>query len=170
MKILDSAAIVTYVREKSGLTQSELAERAGTSQPAVARYESGVSNPSTATLQRLTRAAGFEVQIKLVPVNPSNLSTARAKKLRRYRGEIFSLLERAGASNARIFGSVARGEDKAGSDIDLLVDFDTSRGLVPIMNLNEELSALLGEKVEVSPEKLLRPSVLEKALADSVPL
>jgi len=38
------------------------------------------------------------------------------------------------------------------------------------MNLNEELSALLGEKVEVSPEKLLRPSVLEKALADSVPL
>jgi len=63
MKILDSAAIVAYVREKSGLTQSELAVRAGTSQPAVARYESGASNPSTATLQRLTRAAGFEVPI-----------------------------------------------------------------------------------------------------------
>lgn len=170
MQTLDSAAIVAYVREKSGLTQSELAERAGTSQPAVARYENGLANPSTATLQRLTRAAGFEVQVKLVPVRGNDLSSDRAKKLRRHRGEVFLLLERAGATNARIFGSVARGEDKDGSDIDLLVDFDTSRGLLPIMKLNQELSALLREKVEVSPEKLLRPSVLAKALADAVPL
>ena len=170
MEILDSAAIVTYVRKKSGLTQTELADRAGTSQPAVARYENGLANPSTATLQRLTRAAGFEVRVQLVPVKPSDLSSVRARKLRQYRGQIAFLLEKAGATNARIFGSVARGDDQQDSDIDLLVDFDITRGLLPIMNLNEEISLLLQEKVEVSPEKLLRPEILTKALADAVPL
>ena len=78
MNTLDSAAIIDEVRRLSGLTQKQLASRAGTSQAAVARYESGVSNPSTATLQRITRAAGFEVRIDLVPVQPSDLSSKRA--------------------------------------------------------------------------------------------
>lgn len=170
METLNSAAIVTFVREKAGLTQTELAERAGTSQPAVARYENGSANPSTATLQRLTRAAGYEMRVRLIPVKASNLSTDRAKKLRRARGEITSLLAKAGANNVRIFGSVARGEDKAGSDIDLLVDFDVDQGLLPILHLNQDLSRLLKEKVEVSPERMLKPDVLARALAEAVPL
>ena len=136
----------------------------------MARYENGPANPSTATLQRLTRAAGFEVQVRLVPAKSSDLSTDRARKLRRLRGEVVSLLEKAGASNPYIFGSVARGEDASGSDIDLLVDFDLDNGLLPIMRLNEELSLLLQEKVEVSPREILRPEVLVGALADAVPL
>ena len=151
MKILDSSQIIVEVRRLAGLTQSELALRAGTSQAAVARYENGISNPSTATLQRLTRAAGYEVRVQIVPVKASNLNSKRAAKLRKKRGEINSLLARAGASNPRIFGSVARGEDAELSDIDLLVDFDTSRGLLPIIELNSKLSKLLGERVEVSP-------------------
>jgi predicted nucleotidyltransferase/DNA-binding XRE family transcriptional regulator len=170
MRTLDSATIVAFVRKKSGLTQAQLAQRAGTSQPAVARYENGSANPSTATLQRLTRAAGYEVQVKLVPANASDLSTPRAKKLRRRRGEIIAALEKAGASNARIFGSVARGDDSPESDIDLLVDFNLDRGLLPIMHLNQELSLLLKEKVEVSPRGILRPDVLVSALTDAVPL
>lgn len=170
MRTLDSAAIVAFVRAKAGLTQTQLAQRAGTSQPAVARYENGSSNPSTATLQRLTRAAGYEVQVRLVPAKSSDLSTDRARKLRRLRGEIAALLEKAGASNPHIFGSVARGEDASGSDIDLLVDFNLDNGLLPIMRLNEELSLLLQEKVEVSPREILRPEVLANALADAVPL
>jgi len=86
------------------------------------------------------------------------------------RSEVLAALAKAGASNARVFGSVARGEDTDESDIDLLVDFDLSRGLVPIMHLNEELSDLLGEKVEVSIAELLLPKVLATALADAVPL
>lgn len=170
MKILDSSQIIEEVRRLAGLTQSELALRAGTSQAAVARYENGISNPSTATLQRLTRAAGYEVRVQIVPVKASNLNSKRAAKLRRKRGEINSLLARAGASNPRIFGSVARGEDSQKSDIDLLVDFDTSRGLLPIIELNSKLSKLLGERVEVSPADALKKSILESALAEAVPL
>ncbi len=170
MKTLNSSQIVEEVRRLSGLTQTELALRAGTSQAAVARYESGVSNPSTATLQRLTRAAGFEVRIHLVPVKASNLNSERAMKLRKQRGEINNLLSSVGASNPRIFGSVARGEDTELSDIDLLVDFDVTLGLVPIVELNFKLSKLLGERVEVSPVAVLKSSVLESALSEAVPL
>ena len=80
MKILDSSQIIEEVRRLAGLTQSELALRAGTSQAAVARYENGISNPSTATLQRLTRAAGYEVRVQIVPVKASNLNSKRAAK------------------------------------------------------------------------------------------
>lgn len=170
MNTLDSAAIIDEVRRLSGLTQKQLASRAGTSQAAVARYESGVSNPSTATLQRITRAAGFEVRIDLVPVQPSDLSSKRAGKLRRNRGKINSLLAKSGASNPRIFGSVARGEDDDLSDIDLLVDFDLSRGLLPILELNQKLSALLSDRVEVSPVSAMKQSILESALNEAVPL
>ena len=170
MEPLNSATLISEVRERAGLTQAQMAKRAGTSQAAVARYETGVSNPSTATLQRLTRAAGFEVHVQLVQVKQSNLSSLRAKKLRQNRGAINVLLSKAGASNPRIFGSVARGEDDQSSDIDLLVDFDITRGLIPIIRLNENLSQLLEEKVEVSPLKMLKPSVLETALLDAVPL
>lgn len=43
------------------------------------------------------------------------------------RGEILSLAARHGATNVRVFGSVARGEDDAASDIDILVDLDPNR-------------------------------------------
>ncbi len=170
MRTLDSAAIINEVRQIAGLTQAQLARRSGTSQAAIARYESGDSNPSTATLQRITRAAGFEVQLNLVPVKASDLSSKRAAKLRKERGKINSLLADAGASNPRIFGSVARGEDNQLSDIDLLVDFDVDRGLLPIMKLNNELSRLLSERVEVSPARALKKSILENALGEAVPL
>jgi predicted nucleotidyltransferase/DNA-binding XRE family transcriptional regulator len=170
MRTLDSAAIIDEVRRMAGLTQAQLARRSGTSQAAIARYESGDSNPSTATLQRITRAAGFEVQLKLVAVKASDLSSNRAAKLRKQRGKINSLLSEAGASNPRIFGSVARGEDNQSSDIDLLVDFDVNLGLLPIIELNQKLSELLGERVEVSPVQVLKHSVLENALSEAVPL
>jgi len=170
MRTLDSAAIIDEVRRMAGLTQAQLARRSGTSQAAIARYESGDSNPSTATLQRITRAAGFEVQLNLVAVKASDLSSKRAAKLRKQRGKINSLLSEAGASNPRIFGSVARGGDNQSSDIDLLVDFDVNLGLLPIIELNQKLSELLGERVEVSPVQVLKHSVLESALSEAVPL
>lgn len=170
MEKLDSAAIVALVRRKSGLTQSQLASRAGTSQPAVARYESGEASPSTTTLLRLLRAGGYELEVRLKKTTASDLSSPRARKLRRARGEINALMKSAGASNVRIFGSVARGQDKESSDIDFLVDFDTSEGLLPIVRLNNELSKLLGERVDVAPVSVLRPNVLESAIAEAVPL
>lgn len=54
---------VRRLRRDAGLTQAELADRAGTSQPAIAAYEAGRKSPSLATLRRLAGAAGLEVVV-----------------------------------------------------------------------------------------------------------
>ncbi len=64
---MDSAIILKEARTKAGLSQQELARRAGTSQPAVARIERGLSSPSVDTLARLLAAAGFELALSLRP-------------------------------------------------------------------------------------------------------
>lgn len=55
--------LVRELRLAAGLSQRALAQRAGTSQPAVARYERGVATPSWETLQRLAAACGRQVTI-----------------------------------------------------------------------------------------------------------
>jgi predicted nucleotidyltransferase/DNA-binding XRE family transcriptional regulator len=159
------------LRLRAGLTQQALAKRAGTSQAAVARYESGASSPSLATLERLVRAAGAELVLTTTPAPAADLSGARAVRLRRNRREILRLAREAGATNVRVFGSVARGEDDASSDIDLLVDYDAaSAGLLPIGRLEAALETLLGEPVDVSPADMLRPEVAAAAHREAVPL
>ena len=59
--------IVARARAQAGLTQRQMAERAGTSQPAVARIERGQGSPSVATVERLVRAAGFDMRIEFSP-------------------------------------------------------------------------------------------------------
>lgn len=167
---LDSAVIISSVRRKAGLSQEELARRAGTSQPAVARYESGKSSPSTSTLLRLLRAAGYDLEVQIRKASAADLSGTRARKVRSEKLAIKSLMEKSGATNVRLFGSVARGEDRHHSDVDFLVDFDLSQGLLPILKLNRELSKLLGERVEVAPAGALKPEVLKSALSEAVPL
>lgn len=58
---------VRRLRSESGLTQTELAERARTSQPAIAAYETGRKSPTLATLERLASAAGRELAIGFHP-------------------------------------------------------------------------------------------------------
>jgi predicted nucleotidyltransferase len=48
-----------------------------------------------------------------------------------------------------IFGSVARGEEREGSDVDLLVEFEPGSSLFDLMRLEDELSALLGVQIDV---------------------
>ena len=69
-----------------------------------------------------------------------------------------------------MFGSVARGDEGPTSDIDLLVDYDPSAGLAPIIELADDLSRLLDAKVEVSPVAILKPSVRRTALAEAIAL
>src|SRR5437899_1796417 len=60
-------ALVGMARTRAGLTQAELARRAGTSQTAVARYERGRALPTLETLYRLVRACGFDLRMSLEP-------------------------------------------------------------------------------------------------------
>jgi len=70
-------------RAEAGLTQAEVAERAGTTQSAIARLESGVPkhSPSIVTLQKYARAVGCRVEIRLVKdENPPSKRTTRGVK------------------------------------------------------------------------------------------
>lgn len=169
---MDTATLVRQAREAAGLTQAELARRAGTSQPAVARYESGVSSPSVRTLERLVHAAGRRLRISTASAGAAaNLDGDRMRSLRAARPLIVRAARKVGASNVRVFGSVARGEDQLASDIDLLVDFDVhANGALALIRLRRELSDLLGERVDIATVDLLRPDVAERALAEAVPL
>jgi predicted nucleotidyltransferase len=69
-----------------------------------------------------------------------------------------------------VFGSVARGEDRPDSDIDLLVMLPPHMGLFELGRLTEELQQLLGARVDLVPAADLKPGVRANVLADLVSL
>lgn len=68
------------------------------------------------------------------------------------------------------FGSAARGDDTAASDIDFLVDFLPGASLLDHAGLMLDLEALLGVKVDVASSRGLRPRVRERVMCEAVPL
>jgi predicted nucleotidyltransferase len=90
-------------------------------------------------------------------------------RLRKRRAEVRAAAARRGASNLRIFGSLARGDDGVDSDIDFLVDFEASRSLVDVAGLILDLQEILGVPVDVVEASTLRPGD-EDVLADAVEL
>ncbi len=81
--------------------------------------------------------------------------------------EIIRLASRHGASNIRLFGSVARDEAGPESDIDFLVDLEPGRSLLDLSGLLLDLQALLGQKVDVVTEKGLHWYIRDKILAEA---
>ncbi|OQA11863.1 MAG: Nucleotidyltransferase domain protein [Chloroflexi bacterium ADurb.Bin360] len=90
--------------------------------------------------------------------------------LRLQREAILHTATKYGAFNVRVFGSVARGEARADSDIDLLVELEPGRSLLDLGGLLMDLQALLRCKVDVVTENSLRPRVRERVLQEAVPL
>lgn len=68
--------LVREARKRAGLTQAELAARAGTTQSAIARVESGAVAPSLERLTQLVQAAGFDIDVRLVPYDDHDLTMA----------------------------------------------------------------------------------------------
>ncbi len=90
--------------------------------------------------------------------------------LRKQREAILRLAAAHGASNVRVFGSVARGEADGASDIDLLVDMGPDRSLLDLGGLLMDLEQLFGRRVDVVTERGLRPRIRERVLEETVPL
>lgn len=61
---MSPATLVRDARRSAGLTQTQLAERLGTTQPVIARLERSGSNPTLATVERALRAAGYELELR----------------------------------------------------------------------------------------------------------
>ena len=89
-----------------------------------------------------------------------------------HRAELDDVLRRYNAHNPRLFGSVARGDANANSDVDVIVDLAPTSGnsLMRIAGLSEEFRRVLGLRVDVVAAELLREEVSESALADAVAL
>jgi hypothetical protein len=86
------------------------------------------------------------------------------------RHEILEIAKRHGASNVRVFGSVARGDAHETSDVDLLVRFEPGRSLLDHGALIDELEELLGIKVDVISEGGLRGRLRDRVLNEVVPV
>lgn len=85
------------------------------------------------------------------------------------REEIIKIADKHGAYNVRIFGSVARGEEKENSDIDFLIDYDLNRisPWFPV-GLIKDLEGYLGKQVDVVTEKSLHYFLRDKILKEAV--
>ena len=93
-----------------------------------------------------------------------------AKLLTNNRAQIISTCGKYGAINVRLFGSVARGEADDKSDVDLLVSLSRNFGLFELVTLEEELSKIVGRKVDVVSDRIRRPLLRDRILRDAKPL
>jgi predicted nucleotidyltransferase len=134
--------LVRAVREAAaaGMTQAQIAAEIGRSQPEVSR---------------LLRFHG---------------RTPFARRLRASRAEVLRTVAEAGGRDVRVFGSVARGEDDEGSDVDLLFVMGRPLSLMELGRLEDEVSAVVGVPVDLVPESSLRPALRDRALVEAVPL
>ena len=98
------------------------------------------------------------------------MTTSLRELLQENREEILKIATKHGAYNLRIFGSVARGEERQDSDVDFLVDMESDRNLLDRIGLMQDLEDLLGRKVDVATVKVLRYFCRESILKDAVPL
>jgi predicted nucleotidyltransferase len=86
------------------------------------------------------------------------------------REEIRRIASAHGAGNVRVFGSTGRGEQSAGSDLDLLVDMAEGRSLFDLIALSNDLEASLGIEVDVVTEASLSPYICDRVLDEAVAL
>lgn len=92
-------------------------------------------------------------------------------KLRQQREKLLGLAKEHGAVRLRVFGSVARGDDRPDSDIDFLVRLDPSRSLLDLVGLYQSLVEFFsGRRVDVISEDGISPHMKEGILKEAVDL
>ncbi len=90
--------------------------------------------------------------------------------LKAKRDEILDLARKAGALGVRVFGSVARGDDTATSDLDLLIAPGPDMSLFEFAGLRIDMEKLLGVRVDLVSEGGLHPLLRSRVLAEARPL
>lgn len=90
--------------------------------------------------------------------------------LRSKRKEILAVAARNGARNVRVFGSVARGDARLESDIDLLVELADDRSLLDVVAIKQDIEDLLAREVHIVTEGALSPYIREDVLKEAVAL
>jgi predicted nucleotidyltransferase len=97
-------------------------------------------------------------------------ATTIRQRLQDLRLDVLAVARRHGASNLRIYGSIAKGQEHNGSDLDLLVDLAADQTLLGLIQLRQELEDLLGCPVDVTEAETLHPLIRSKILGQALPL
>ncbi len=93
------------------------------------------------------------------------LGTLRAK-----RKEIIALADQHNAEQVRVFGSVARGDANAESDVDLLVHFRSGASLLDLIGLQQDTSDLIHRHVDIVSDDVISPYLASRILGEAIPL
>jgi len=136
---MDFAEQLRVARLAAGLTQVQLATRAGTSQSRLSSYENGAVTPNRSTKVRLLRATR---------IRPSQI-------IEEMRDQILEIAKINGLRNVRVFGSIARREDTVKSDIDLLVTPGPKSSLFDIAAFLGGVRGATGFDVDVISDRSL---------------
>ncbi|MDP9100616.1 MAG: helix-turn-helix domain-containing protein [Actinomycetota bacterium] len=166
-----SGELLRDARKRSGLSQTDLARRCGVAQSVVSAYEADRRQPALPTLAKLVEATGHTLSIGLERSDPSVRGlpdSPLGRRLRQHRQALLDAVAAAGGSNVRVFGSVARGEDRPDSDYDLLVDLPEDTSLIALLALEGALERILKTKVDLATPADLKPAVRAEALSDAV--
>jgi predicted nucleotidyltransferase len=86
------------------------------------------------------------------------------------RRKIEPTLRKFGVVRAALFGSAARGEARAASDLDFLVELESGRSLLDLVGLKFELTDILGVETDVVTYRSLHPRMREQVLREQLPL
>lgn len=155
---------LTAAMDRDGVSRAELARRMHASRSTVGRILDPADESVTlSTLSRAAAVLGREPVVSLAPERPSVL-------LERHRDKLRKIAEENGLQNVVVFGSVARGTDTADSDLDLVADIPEELDLFAVAVVEEEMSAVLGRKVDLGERRCLKPFVRENVERESVPL
>ena len=92
------------------------------------------------------------------------LDTLRREK----RAEILRLASLHGCRNVRVFGSVATGESRPDSDVDILVDMESGRTIFDLAEFLGDLRELLGTEIDVVESRSIHPYIRDRVLAEAV--
>lgn len=144
------------LRERFGLTQVEVAAAAGIAQPELSAIENG----RRGTDESRRRVAATIRSL----VRPSRALTDEARR------SVQRVFEAYGVHGVRIFGSVARGTDRPGSDLDLIAVFPKGFGLFRLMELEAELEEILGVPVDVVSDSPHTAASLQQGKREAVAL
>ena len=102
-------------------------------------------------------------------VMTSSAATTIRQRLDALKPQVLAVATRHGASNLRVYGSIATGHEHTDSDLDLLVDLPEEQSLLGVISLRQDLEDLLGCSVDVTEAETLHPliraEILEQALA-----
>ena len=91
-------------------------------------------------------------------------------EIKKQKKDILALAAKYGAFDVRVFGSVARGQDDANSDVDFLVDLEQGRSLLDLGGLLYDLQNLLGCSVDVITPAGLKPRIRGRVLKEAIGL